>query len=59
MDFFVLTLHSDPGFQSLFAFHLHISASTVRKWEHGESRPYKSVHKLLNVIADKDLQAII
>ena len=45
--------------QPVFAHHLHTSASTVRKWEQGESRPAGPALKLLNVIADKGLQAII
>ena len=45
--------------QPVFAHHLHTSASTVRKWEQGESRPAGTALKLLNVIADKGLQAII
>lgn len=45
--------------QPVFALHLHTSASTVRKWEHGETRPAGPALKLLNVIADKGLQAIL
>lgn len=45
--------------QPVFALHLHTSASTVRKWEQGETRPAGPALKLLNVIADKGLQAII
>jgi putative transcriptional regulator len=45
--------------QPVFAHHLHTSASTVRKWEQGETRPAGPALKLLNVIADKGLQAII
>jgi putative transcriptional regulator len=45
--------------QPVFAHHLHTTASTVRKWEHGETRPAGPALKLLNVIADKGLQAII
>ena len=44
--------------QPVFALHLHTSASTVRKWEQGETRPSGPALKLLNVIADKGLQAI-
>jgi putative transcriptional regulator len=39
--------------------HLHTTASTIRKWEQGETRPAGPALKLLNVIADKGLQAII
>jgi len=45
--------------QPVFAHHLHTSASTVRKWEQGDTRPTGPALKLLNVIADKGLQAII
>ncbi|NVZ11658.1 DNA-binding transcriptional regulator [Allochromatium humboldtianum] len=45
--------------QPVFALHLHTSVSTVRKWEQGETRPAGPALKLLNVIADKGLQAIM
>lgn len=45
--------------QPVFAHHLHTTASTVRKWEQGETRPTGPALKLLNIIADKGLQAII
>lgn len=45
--------------QPVFAHHLHTTASTVRKWEQGHTRPAGPVLKLLNVIADKGLQAIL
>lgn len=45
--------------QPVFAHHLHTSPSTIRKWEQGETRPAGPALKLLNVIADKGLQAII
>lgn len=45
--------------EPMFALHLHTSASTVRKWEQGETHPTGPAVKLLNVIADKGLQAII
>lgn len=45
--------------QPVFALHLHTSASTVRKWEQGETHPTGPALKLLNVIADKGLQAIL
>lgn len=44
--------------QPVFALHLHTSASTVRKWEQGETHPSGPALKLLNIIADKGLQAI-
>jgi len=45
--------------QPVFAYHLHTTASTVRKWEQGETRPAGPALKLLNVIADKGLNAIL
>ena len=45
--------------QPVFAHLLHTTASTVRKWEQGETRPAGPALKLLNVIADKGLKAII
>ncbi|EKT4520883.1 DNA-binding transcriptional regulator [Pseudomonas putida] len=45
--------------QPVFALHLHTTASTVRKWEQGETRPAGPALKLLNVIASKGLQAIL
>jgi len=53
-------LRADLNFsQPVFAHHLHTSTSTVRKWEQGETRPAGPALKLLNVIADKGLQAIL
>lgn len=45
--------------QPVFAHHLHTTPSTVRKWEQGQTRPHGPALKLLNIIADKGLQAII
>ena len=45
--------------QPVLARHLHTTASTVRKWEQGETRPAGPALKLLNVIADKGLQAVL
>lgn len=45
--------------QPVFAQHLHTTASTVRKWEQGETQPTGPALKLLNVIANKGLQAIL
>ncbi|MGP1614025.1 MAG: helix-turn-helix domain-containing protein [Pollutimonas bauzanensis] len=45
--------------QPVFAHHLHTTASTVRKWEQGDTHPAGPALKLLNVIADKGLEAII
>lgn len=45
--------------QPVFALHLHTSASTIRKWEQGETHPAGPALKLLNIIADRGLQAIL
>lgn len=45
--------------QPVFAHHLHTSASTVRKWEQGETRPAGPALKLLNIIASKGLKAVL
>lgn len=45
--------------QPVFAHYLHTTASTVRKWEQGATRPTGPALKLLNLIADKGLQAIL
>ena len=45
--------------QPVFAHLLHTTASTVRKWEQGHTRPAGPALKLLNVIADKGLEAVL
>lgn len=45
--------------QPVFALHLHTTASTVRKWEQGDTQPAGPALKLLNLLADKGLQAIV
>ncbi|OZI30756.1 transcriptional regulator [Bordetella genomosp. 10] len=45
--------------QPVFALLLHTTASTVRKWEQGDTHPTGPALKLLNIIADKGLQAIL
>lgn len=45
--------------QPVFAHHLHTTASTVRKWEQGETRPSGPALKLLNIIASKGLQVLL
>ncbi|RAM64817.1 helix-turn-helix domain-containing protein [Herbaspirillum rubrisubalbicans] len=45
--------------QPVFALHLHTTASTVRKWESGETRPAGPALKLLNLLADKGLQVLL
>jgi putative transcriptional regulator len=45
--------------QPVFAYHLHTTPSTIRKWEQGDTRPSGPALKLLNIIADKGLQALL
>jgi putative transcriptional regulator len=45
--------------QPIFAKHLHTTASTIRKWQQGETRPAGPALKLLDIIADKGPQAIL
>lgn len=45
--------------QPVFALHLHTTASTIRKWEQGDTHPAGPALKLLNILADKGLQAIL
>ncbi|MCD8515696.1 MAG: DNA-binding transcriptional regulator [Burkholderiaceae bacterium] len=45
--------------QPVFALYLHTTPSTVRKWEQGDTRPTGPALKLLNLIADRGLQAIV
>ena len=45
--------------QPVFALHLHTTASTVRKWEQGDTHPAGPALKLLNIIADKGLKALV
>jgi putative transcriptional regulator len=45
--------------QPVFALHLHTTASTVRKWEQGDTHPAGPALKLLNLIADKGLAALV
>ncbi|MEN4918369.1 DNA-binding transcriptional regulator [Achromobacter spanius] len=45
--------------QPVFALHLHTTPSTVRKWEQGDTHPTGPALKLLNILADKGLQALL
>ena len=45
--------------QPVLAQILHTTASTVRKWEHGDTRPAGPALKLLNLIADKGLEVVL
>ena len=42
-----------------FARHLHTTVATLCNWEQGKTRPAGPALKLLNVIADKGLRAIL
>ena len=44
--------------QPVFASHLNTSASTVRKWQQGNTHPTGPALKLLNILADLGLQAM-
>ncbi|MGE8588781.1 helix-turn-helix domain-containing protein [Alcaligenes sp. WGS1538] len=44
--------------QAVFALYLHTTASTVQKWERGESRPAGPALKLLNLVAQKGLNIL-
>lgn len=44
--------------QAVFAICLNITPSTVKQWESGEKHPRGTSLKLLNIIAEKGLQAI-
>lgn len=46
---------SQPGFAHV----LHTTPSTVRRWEQGDTRPAGPALKLLNIIADKGLEAVL
>lgn len=45
--------------QPVFAMHLHTTASTVRKWEQGATRPTGPALKLLNILANKGLGGLV
>jgi putative transcriptional regulator len=45
--------------QPVLAKLLNISPSTVQKWERGEKHPSGAALKLLNLVADKGLAALI
>ncbi len=44
--------------QSVFAAYLNTSPSTVQKWEGGQKRPNGPSLKLLNLVAQKGLEAL-
>ncbi len=45
--------------QPVFAKYLNISPSTVKKWETGEKHPRGATLKLLNLVQEKGLNAIL
>jgi len=45
--------------QNVFAKYLNTSVSTVKQWEIGEKHPSGTSLKLLNLVADKGLQALL
>ncbi|MGE0133388.1 MAG: helix-turn-helix domain-containing protein [Blastocatellales bacterium] len=44
--------------QAVFAAYLNTSVSTVQKWERGEKKPNGPSLKLLNIVAQKGLEAL-
>jgi len=44
--------------QAVFAAYLNTSPSTVQKWEQGQKRPNGPSLKLLNLVAQKGLEAL-
>jgi len=45
--------------QSVFAAYLNTSPSTVQKWEAGQKKPNGPSLKLLNLVAQKGLEALV
>ncbi len=45
--------------QPVFAEYLNASPSTIKKWETGEKHPTGPALKLLNIVAQKGLQALL
>ncbi|MBS0288000.1 MAG: DNA-binding transcriptional regulator [Proteobacteria bacterium] len=45
--------------QPAFAEYLNASSSTVKKWETGEKHPTGPALKLLNILAEKGLSALV
>lgn len=44
--------------QAVFAAYLNINVSTVRQWERGDKKPSGASLKLLNLVANKGLEAL-
>lgn len=45
--------------QNVFAKYLNTSVSTIKQWENGDKHPRGTSLKLLNLVEDKGLQALI
>lgn len=45
--------------QSVFAKYLNTSLSTVKQWENGDKHPRGPSLKLLNLVEDKGLEALL
>lgn len=45
--------------QTVFAKYLNTSVSTVKQWENGDKHPRGTSLKLLNLVDDKGLQALV
>jgi len=45
--------------QNVFAKYLNTSVSTVKQWENGDKHPRGTSLKLLNLVEDKGLQALL
>ena len=45
--------------QSVFAMYLNVSASSLRQWELGAKKPAGVACKLLNIVENKGLEALI
>lgn len=45
--------------QTVFAAYLNTSLSTVQKWERGQKRPNGPSLKLLNLVAQKGIEALV
>lgn len=45
--------------QAVFAKYLNTSASTIKQWEQGDKHPRGTSLKLLNLIANKGLEALV
>lgn len=51
-------LERNKASQAVFAAYLNTSPSTVQKWEQGQKRPNGPSLKLLNLVAERGLEAL-